>query len=292
MDDPVQPGLTLCEGYILREMLGSGSFGDVYVCENKQGDKFAAKLEKRRQKDGKRRRGPSQLDYERRVYEHLRGGKGIPHVESFFVDGDYNVMVMQRLGKTVQDVLQARGTLSRRMVVALAVNLVEILKFIHDKGVVHRDLKPQNVCLGLDAKKADLFLIDFGLSKIFRDPQSGHLPFTDTKPGLTGTPRFVSIGTHLGMEQSRRDDLESLVYILAYLQRGKLPWQGVRGNKKEKYRKIMRLKQKITDRELSAGWPSSYRKFVSTVRALEFDEDPPYDKFIEWLMECHEELSA
>lgn len=111
-------------------------------------------------------------------------------------------------------------------------------------GFIHRDVKPENFLIAQKQKSALIYMVDFGLAKHYRDPRSGfHIPFRGGKT-LTGTARYASLNTHLGCEQSRRDDVEMLVYTMIYFLNGGLPWQRVKGvDKKEKYEKIMLLKK-------------------------------------------------
>lgn len=113
---------------------------------------------------------------------------------------------------------------------------------LHEKGYLHRDLKPENILIGLDESASTLFLIDYGLAKKWKMVNGDHIPYKEGK-SLTGTARYASANTHLGVEQSRRDDLEGAGYVLLYLLLGELPWQGLRGkSKEEKYRRIKESK--------------------------------------------------
>jgi serine/threonine protein kinase len=128
---------------------------------------------------------------------------------------------------------------------------------MHNKGLIHRDIKPENFIFGIGPNKDLLHIIDFGLSKKYMDMKTGfHIPYRDNK-SMVGTVRYVSINTHLGIEQSRRDDLESLFIILIYLIKGFLPWQGIQAfTKVEKYSKIMEKKMSIPIEILAKGCPS------------------------------------
>lgn len=278
--------LALRKGYEIQDRLGRGSFGEVYACTGPDGELLAAKLEPRRAK-GKARGGPSQLKYEERVYRLLAGGAGIPNIVDYFTDGDYNILVMQRMGKSLEDALEEQGgTLGVRAVLAIGVRLLQALRHIHERGMIHRDLKPQNMMLSTDRNDSRVYLIDFGLSKRFMDPVTGHVAYARNRRGLTGTPRYASVSSHLGAEQSRRDDLESLVYILLYLRTGNLPWQGLPGKtKKEKYTRVREMKQRASSLRLSDGFPEPYVEFVERIRGLGFEEDPPYDRLMHLLRE-------
>ena len=268
------------------------------MCHDSNNRSFAAKLELRRQENGRPRPGPSQLEYENRVYSLLDGGTGIPKIYDYFQFGDYNVLVMSRLGSSIQYVMDRLPGKKLQMdsVLAVGMRLLCHLEVIHEKGMLHRDIKPQNVMLGRDNDR-DVYLIDFGLSKKYVNA-SKHIPYKDKKRGLTGTPRFASINCHLGIEQSRRDDLESLAYVLIYLANGTLPWVGLGGKRRirsndkvpNRHEHILQVKQATTDRQLCEGLPNGILQFVSRVRKLKFYERPPYDELYNYLNQAYNEL--
>merc|ERR1712032_678612 len=125
----------------------------------------------------------------------------------------------------------------------LADQMIKRVEYMHSKNILHRDIKPDNFLIGLGRKANQVHIIDFGLAKKYRDSRTQqHIPYRENK-SLTGTARYASVNTHLGIEQSRRDDLEAIGYVLLYFFRGSLPWQGIKANsKKEKYEKIMEKK--------------------------------------------------
>jgi casein kinase 1 len=309
--------------YRLGKKVGSGSFGDIYLGTHvDNGNEVAIKLEP------SSTRHP-QLKYESRLYNLLKGAVGIPEVKWYGVEGDYNVMVMDLLGPSLEDLFCFCGRqFSVQTVSLLGHQLVTRLEYLHNKNYLHRDIKPDNFLAGLsddDSKNlrndtpsstsnvattssktasslssissasssnnklshsragagpggsaATVYMIDFGLAKRYRDSQHVHIPYRDKK-SLTGTARYASINTHLGLEQSRRDDLESTGYVLMYFLRGSLPWQGLRApNKKVKYQKICAKKLGTPIGELCGKYPEEFSMYLSYCRGLRFDETPDY----------------
>jgi len=155
--------------------------------------------------------------------------------------------------------------------------MISRIEFMHSQNFIHRDMKPDNFLMG--TAKNMVYLIDFGLSKRFKDPKSGqHIPYKDGK-SLTGTARYASVNTHVGIEQSRRDDLEAIGYILLYFLKGTLPWQGLAGkNKEEKYDRIKEKKISTTIESLTKGVPEEFSKYLNYVRNLQFEDKPDYNQ--------------
>ena len=151
------------------------------------------------------------------------------------------------------------------------------IEYIHSRNFIHRDIKPDNFLMGIGKRGNQVNVIDFGLAKKFRDPKTHlHIPYRENK-NLTGTARYTSINTHLGVEQARRDDLESLAYVLMYFLRGALPWQGLKAaTKKQKYDRIMEKKMTTPTDLLCRGFPSEFGIFLNYTRALRFDDKPDY----------------
>jgi casein kinase I family protein HRR25 len=235
------------------------------------GEEVAIKLE------SVRARHP-QLEYEARVYRALSGGIGIPFVRWYGTESNYNALVMDLLGPSLEDLFNfCERKFSYKTVLLLADQLLCRLEFIHAKSFIHRDIKPDNFLMGIGRRGNQVNVIDFGLAKKFRDPRTHlHIPYRENK-NLTGTARYASINTHLGVEQSRRDDLESLAYVLIYFCRGSLPWQGLRAQtKKQKYDRIMERKMTTSTESLTRGLPLEFTMFLNYTRSLRFDDKPDY----------------
>ncbi|XP_071697321.1 casein kinase 1-like protein 2 [Rutidosis leptorrhynchoides] len=256
----------------LGRKIGSGSFGEIYLGTNVQtNEEVAIKLENVRTKH-------PQLLYESKLYRILQGGTGIPNVRWFGVEGDYNVLVMDLLGPSLEDLFNfCSRKLSLKTVLMLADQMINRIEFVHSKSFLHRDIKPDNFLMGLGRRANQVYIIDFGLVKKYRDTTTHHhIPYRENK-NLTGTARFASMNTHLGIEQSRRDDLESLGYVLMYFLRGSLPWQGLKaGNKKQKYEKISEKKCTTSVEALCRGYPSEFSTYFLYCRALRFEDKPDY----------------
>ena len=147
----------------------------------------------------------------------------------------------------------------------IGIQMVKRLEDVHDSDLVHRDIKPDNFLYGLGEDVETLFLIDFGLCKRFKTSTKRHIPMrTDRK--IVGTPNFVSVNVHKGIEASRRDDLESVCYIMWFLLAGKLPWYQVSD---------MNV---MTEMKEIAETPNDIvRSMLSYCRSLSFEERPKYD---------------
>ncbi|KAI3802750.1 hypothetical protein L1987_30893 [Smallanthus sonchifolius] len=256
----------------LGRKIGSGSFGEIYLGTNIQtNEEVAIKLENIKTKH-------PQLLYESKLYKILQGGTGIPNVRWYGVEGDYNVLVMDLLGPSLEDLFNfCSRKLSLKTVLMLADQMINRVEFIHCKSFLHRDIKPDNFLLGLGRRANQVYAIDFGLAKKYRDSTTHqHIPYRENK-NLTGTARYASMNTHLGIEQSRRDDLESLGFVLMYFLRGSLPWQGLKaGNKKQKYEKISEKKVMTSIEALCRGYPTEFASYFHYCRSLRFDDKPDY----------------
>ncbi|MGH0164855.1 UNVERIFIED_CONTAM: hypothetical protein FKN15_047722 [Acipenser sinensis] len=345
--------------YKLVRKIGSGSFGDIYLAINiTNGEEVAVKLE------SQKARHP-QLLYESKLYKILQGGVGIPHIRWYGQEKDYNVLVMDLLGPSLEDLFNfCSRRFTMKTVLMLADQMISRIEYVHTKNFIHRDIKPDNFLMGIgrhcnkmisrieyvhtknfihrdikpdnflmgigrhcnklflidfglakkyrdnrtrqhipyredknltgtaryasinahlgieqrfvflpgsllqidDTARLQLFLIDFGLAKKYRDNRTRqHIPYREDK-NLTGTARYASINAHLGIEQSRRDDMESLGYVLMYFNRTSLPWQGLKAaTKKQKYEKISEKKMS-TPVEVLCKSGTGQRSQVSSIQ--------------------------
>ncbi|XP_013676638.1 casein kinase 1-like protein 2 [Brassica napus] len=255
----------------LGRKIGSGSFGEIYLGTDIQtNEEVAIKLENVKTKH-------PQLLYESKLYKVLQGGTGVPNIKWYGVEGEYNVLVIDLLGPSLEDLFNfCSRKLSLKTVLMLADQMINRIEFVHQRSFLHRDIKPDNFLMGLGRRANQVYIIDFGLAKKYRDSNHQHIPYRENK-NLTGTARYASMNTHLGIEQSRRDDLESLGFVLMYFLKGSLPWQGLKaGNKKQKYERISEKKVSTSIESLCRGYPSEFASYFHYCRSLRFDDKPDY----------------
>jgi len=187
-------------------------------------------------------------------------------------------MVIELLGANLEELREfCGGKFSIPTILSLADQLISRIEFFHAKNFIHRDIKPDNFVMGHGVVSSVAYIIDFGLAKRYRDATTKmHIPYKNNKK-LTGTARYASLNTHMGIEQSRRDDLECLAYSLVYLLKGILPWQGIRAEDKgEKYKKILERKKSISIDMLCKGLPSEFGNMFYYCRSLKFEDKPDY----------------
>lgn len=259
----------------LGRKIGSGSFGDIYKGVNVQtGEEVAMKVESAKAKH-------PQLIYESKLLKHLQGAPGIAQIYYCDAEADFNIMVMELLGPSLEDLFNlCSRQFTLRTILMIADQVLDRVEYLHSKNFIHRDIKPDNFLVGRvnGPSQGVIYMIDYGLAKKYRDPKTHqHIPYRENK-NLTGTARYASISAHLGSEQSRRDDLEAVGYVLMYFCRaGTLPWQGIKANtKQEKYHKIMEKKMSTPVEVLCKGYPPEFATYLNYCRQLRFEDRPDY----------------
>ncbi|KAF9179521.1 casein kinase I [Haplosporangium sp. Z 767] len=261
--------------YRVGKKIGEGSFGIIYEGTNLlNNQQVAIKFEPRKS-------DAPQLRDEYRTYKILAGSTGIPNAFYFGQEGLHNILCIDLLGPSLEDLFDMCGRkFTIKTVVMVAKQMLSRVQTIHEKNLIYRDIKPDNFLVGKPhSKHANLVhVVDFGMAKQYRDPKTKqHIPYRERK-SLSGTARYMSINTHLGREQSRRDDLEAMGHVFMYFLRGGLPWQGLKAaTNKQKYEKIGEKKQSTPIKELCEGFPEEFGIYLNYVRKLSFEETPDYD---------------
>jgi serine/threonine protein kinase len=256
--------------YSLDGKIGSGSYGVIYIGTNiYTEERVAVKLEKRSARKPK-------LASEYKIYKALEGGVGISRVHWFGRAREYNALVLDVLGPSLYDLFKFCGRkFTLKTVLMLADQLLARLEYIHSKNILHRDIKPANFVMGLDMQELNqVYIIDFGLAKRYCDSNSASVQCRS----LTGTARYASIVSHLGMELSRRDDLESLGFVLIYFALGRLPWQGLKASTRNEFHSmIMQMKMDTPVEVLCKSLPTEFATYLNYCRTLRFRQKPDYN---------------
>jgi serine/threonine protein kinase len=256
--------------YKLIEPIGSGAFGYIYKVLNiRNGSTAALKMEPLAAET-------KMLKNETKIYQYLNGQEGIPKVLWFGVDNKNFYMAIDLLGSSLQKIRENSKPFSLELSISIIRIIVKRLECIHRKGLLHRDVKPDNFLFGLSEKRNVLHLIDFGFCKKYLlDDGITHIPLRENR-NLVGTPNFVSINVHDGCESSRRDDLESVAYIFLYLTREKLEWSdySIQGDYRNMNNKIRGEKMRIM---MDDHTPEIIKKYFEYCRGLKFDEAPNYN---------------
>ncbi|KAI7898975.1 kinase-like domain-containing protein [Cokeromyces recurvatus] len=279
---------SICSRYEIGEKIGEGSYGKIYKgCNLYNKQQIALKFES---KDCY----TPQLKQEYFTYRSLKGSPGVSNVHYFGHEKYHHVLVMDLFGPSLEDMFNiCNKKFSVKTVTMLAIEMLTVIEGIHKRNFIHRDIKPDNFLINTttttttDSSHKNITIIDFGMAKQYRDSNTHeHIPYRERKR-ISGTARYMSIHMHLGNEQSRRDDLESLGYVLIYFLKGQLPWQGIHAQSiEEKYNKICKMKQSSSPQVLCAGLPEEFVKYMQYVRAIGFSDEPNYS----WLIELFKKL--
>ena len=251
--------------------LCKGAFCDIYAGINiLTKEKVAIKVEERYKMD-------KNLETECYFLFSLKG-LGIPKVISFGHNKEYDILVMPLLGKSLHEIQSTKNfNFEFKDLCLMAIQIIERIQWVHSQKIIHRDIKPDNFLIGLDDPNI-IYLIDFGLSKKYRSSITGnHIKCTRIKK-FVGSLRYASINALRLREQSRRDDLESIGYMLIYLIKGKLPWDNIKiDNKRTSYLKFSQYKKNISPELLCNNLPEEFLDYIKYVRNLNFEDEPDYN---------------
>ena len=261
--------------YRTLKKIGKGSFGTIYsgiILLTKK--EIAIKIEKR----DKIKQGILEKEAHRLIYIQ---GEGIPKIYCFGNNMTHNLLIMELLGKSLDEIFNSIKKFSLKTICVLGIEMIKRIKYLHNKNHIHRDIKPENFLIGRNENSNKIYLIDFGLSKkYFSKSKNEHIKFSTGK-GIIGTARYCSRNTHKGFEQGRRDDIESIGYVLIYFFFGSLPWQNLKVKQGESYYdKIGKKKINTSFEDLTKGLPQEFLYYFKYVDSLNFEDEPNYDFLI------------
>ena len=280
----------IAENFVLLTEIGHGAFGQIYLSFNMR-DNIEVAVKKEMKKPQK----IPQLRTEAKIYQTLLNiplnsdmsgmsalaQEDVQGVTKFYGMGeliDCYYLIIEFLGPNLIELLNYCGMkkFTIATVCLLALQILNRIENLHKHHFIHRDIKPENFLIGTENKSNIVYLVDFGLSKRYKNPKNHqHIPYREGR-FLTGTARYVSINTHLGIEQSRRDDLESIGYVMVFFLKGSLPWQGLKTGT-DKYTRIMEKKLQIPTEILCFGLPDEISIYLNYCKSLRFEDRPDYD---------------
>lgn len=248
---------------ILETLNSAGEFGQLYRGENvRTKEDVAIKVEPIASQT-------NLLKRETQIYQYLGNSPGIPQIKWFGSDNTNNYMVMSLLGKSLSALKreQPNSTFSLTSTISIAINIIKRLRFLHEKGLIHRDVKPDNFITGVGKNAKQLYMIDFGFAKKYLKKTGEHINICTGKQTIIGTPNYISINIHEGVEPSRRDDLESVGYIMLYL-------MGLG------FELSYTIKLNIENND---SIPPVIKEYLKYCKNLWFEQTPDYDYLVELL---------
>jgi serine/threonine protein kinase len=265
--------------YKILSELGKGGFGQVYKVQDLQKQsEYALKIDLTHQ---------GSVLQEVKVLQDLQGGEGI---SKLYDNGKFNnraFMVLELLGANLSSMRKSLNGFSLNTVVLILFETLERIRFVHSKGYIHRDVKPQQFLIG---PKDVIYLVDFGISKKFMI--DGHHIAFQSQCERAGSSSYASINSHIGIRLSRRDDLESWVYMAVYLIQGYLPWQqGKTLNNNRKWQTVFTLKRSTPDEDLFCKCPKQFHSILNYIRTVKFEEKPNYQYLKDLLTTINTEFS-
>lgn len=258
----------LAHKYKLLEKLSQGSFGKVFKAENiRTGEIVAIKTEVKSKEQ-------KSLKMEARIYQYLANIDGFPQLKWFGATNNVNYLVTNLLECSITKLVQKYGRLSVKTVLLLGIQMIQRLETLHNHYLIHRDIKPDNFMINISDKTNKIYLIDFGFCKRYNH-DGNHIEFK-TNTSLIGTPNYVSLNVHKGCEPSRRDDLESCLYVMIFMLFGKfLSLEPPSENPNINPMKIL-----VYKKEQLTNVPRFLTVAINYVRTLKFEEEPDYQYII------------
>ena len=256
--------------YSIKYLISKGSFGEVYLGTNVLNNKdYAIKMERTS-------KGESLLKEEAYVLLFLKG-PGLPNVITFGISGRYHILIENLLGKSIYNIwLEKEKKFNIKDTCMFAIQALERVEYVHSKNYLHRDIKPANFLVG-NPDQSQIYLIDFGNARKYRSSRTGkHLPFSRNYK-IYGTTIFLSLNVLKGIEQTRKDELESLGLVIIYLYKGYLPWSNYKFKDIfQALEKIKAIKENLSMKQLCHGLPIEMFEYMNYIKNMSFEDTPDY----------------
>lgn len=247
------------------QFIGQGNCGRVFLAQSTEsGNYLALKVDTSENR--------ALLHNEKNILAILKGVKGVPRLIDFGDLEEYSFLAMVLLGQSLEDrFIESQRKFPFEDFSVYSKQILGILEGIHGRDVIHRDLKPRQILFGPASKNDELFIVDFGISMKYKD--GSHINYKE-HCGFVGTSNYCSLYTHRGIQQSRRDDLESYCYLLAYFFTGTLPWFS---NSVHNSEQIAGVKEKVTGKELFGRGAKDLIDIFKYVKQLKFEDEIDYE---------------
>lgn len=255
--------------YKVVDKLTNGSFGTIYKGQNIRTDELVAIKLELKNSDSK------SLKNEAKIYQYLGKLEGFPQLKWFGSTDKITYLVIDFLGAPLSKMIHVYTRFSLKTTLSLGIQIIRIIQSLHDHLLLHRDIKPENLLFGFKYSTNKLHLIDFGFAKRY-NYDGKHIEETNISR-IVGSPSFVSLNVHRLIEPSRRDDLESCIYVIMFMLYGQLEWGFVND-----YNEMARLKS------YTSQLPLFIQTMLNYVRGLSFSEQPNYDYLINILVSTYE----
>ena len=263
--------------YKIKYKIDEGGFGDIYLGSIiETNENILIKLEFK--KCGSR----NSLIKEYEIYKQLNNNIYFPKIHLYTQERESNILILDLNGPSIKKIFSRfNKQFSLKTILMLSIQILKRLEFIHSKNIIHCDIKPDNIILGAGKNLNIIQLIDFGISEFYYNLENNTHKLFKENQGFKGTITYSSINAQKEVSLSRRDDLESFGYMMIYLLKGSLPWSSLDiKEKKEKKKKILEIKETITNEELCKYCPVEFKKYFDYCKNLQFDETPDYKYLI------------
>ena len=265
--------------YTLGLELGRGGFSVVYSATGDSGKRYAVKTEQRNMHKTLIQEFEIYMKIDKDAEKENSYPVGMPRMYHYEDNlHGHRVLVMEFLGKSLKDrISERRAPLSIKSVLMIGIQAVSRLEYLHGIGVIHRDIKPDNLLTGVGEQRDRIYLSDFGLACEYIDRRGRHVS-NSSHVRFCGTCAYASLQAHNRTRQSRRSDIESLSYTLVYLAKKRLPWMsGEKKDRKNYKTEVEMIKESVSSKRICKGLPSAFSDFLKYAKGLGYGQKPNYE---------------